>query len=124
MDIAQRDQIINALRFEIKRVQGGVLNQLQDIGEIQKENEFLRGVAEDYKKYHRAMVTQKRQEKEHLEMLVNYLEKSLMEAGMTDAMEDQIRFEQNRILKNIDNVTESLEEIISKDNLDEQSTNQ
>ena len=43
MDIAQRDQIINALRFEIKRVQGGVLNQLQDIGEIQKENEFLRG---------------------------------------------------------------------------------
>ena len=41
---------------------------------------------------------------------------------MTDAMEDQIRFEQNRILKNIDNVKESLEEIISKDNLDEQST--
>ena len=45
-----------------------------------------------------------------------------MEAGMTETMEDQIRFEQNRILKNIDNVTESLEEIISKDNLDEQST--
>ena len=123
MDIAQRDQIINALRFEIKRVQGGILNQLQDIGEIQKENEFLRGVAEDYKKYHRAMITQKRQEKEHLEMLVNYLEKSLMEAGMTEAMEKQIRFEQNRILKNIDDVTENLEEIISKDNLDEQSTN-
>ena len=122
MDIAQRDQIINALRLEIKRVQGGVLNQLQDIGEIQKENEVLRGVAEDYKKYHRAMITQKRQEKEHLEMLVNYLEKSLMEAGMTEAMENQIRFEQNRILKNIDNVTESLEEIISKDNLDEQNT--
>ena len=122
MDIAQRDQIINAIRFEIKQVQGGILNQLQDIGEIQKENEFLRGVAEDYKKYHRAMITQKRQEKEHLEMLVNYLEKSLMEAGMTEAMENQIRFEQNRILKNIDNVTESLEEIISKDNLDEQNT--
>ena len=68
------------------------------------------------------MINQKRQEKEHLEMLVNYLEKSLMEAGMTETMEDQIRFEQNRILKNIDNVTESLEEIISKDNLDEQST--
>ena len=123
MDIAQRDQIINALRFEIKRVQGGILNQLQDIGEIQKENEFLRGVAEDYKKYHRAMIAQKRQEKEHLEMLVNYLEKSLMEAGMTEAMEKQIRFVQNRILKNIDDVTENLEEIISKDNLDEQSTN-
>ena len=123
MDLAQRDQIINALRFEIKQVQGGILNQLQDIGEIQKENEFLRGVAEDYKKYHRAMITQKRQEKEHLEMLVNYLEKSLMEAGMTEAMEKQIRFEQNRILKNIDDVTENLEEIISKDNLDEQSTN-
>ena len=59
MDIAQRDQIINALRFEIKRVQGGILNQLQDIGEIQKENEFLRGVAEDYKKYHRAINPEK-----------------------------------------------------------------
>jgi hypothetical protein len=42
---------------------------------------------------------------------------------MTEAMEKQIRFEQNRILKNIDDVTENLEEIISKDNLDEQSTN-
>ena len=63
------------------------------------------------KKYHRAMIAQKRQEKEHLEMLVNYLEKSLMEAGMTEAMEKQIRFEQNRILKNIDDVTENLEEM-------------
>ena len=65
------------------------------------------------------MINQKRKEKEHLEMLVNYLEKSLMEAGMTDVMQNQVRFEQDRILKNLNNITERLEEIISKDNLDE-----
>ena len=84
MDIAKRDQIITALRSEIDRVRGGVLDQLQDIGEIQKENEFLTEIVGDYKKYHRALLRQKKREEDHLKMLVDYLEKQLMEAGMTE----------------------------------------
>ena len=57
MEIANRDKIIDTLRLEIDRVKGGVLNQLQDIGEIQKENEFLTEIVGDYKKYHNALVT-------------------------------------------------------------------
>ena len=55
MEIANRDQIIDALRSEIDRVKGGVLDQLQDIGEIQKENEFLTEIVGDYKKYRNHM---------------------------------------------------------------------
>ena len=51
MEIANRDKIIDALRLEIDRVRGGVLVQLQDIGEIQKENEFLTEIVGDYTKY-------------------------------------------------------------------------
>ena len=102
MDIAKLDQIITALRSEIDRVRGGVLDQLQDIGEIQKENEFLTEIVGDYKKYHRALLRQKKREEDHLKMLVDYLEKQLMEAGMTESMEKQARFEQNRILESLE----------------------
>ena len=119
MDIANRDQIIDALRSEIDKVRGGVLNQLQDIGEIQKENEFLTEIVGDYKKYHNALKRQKQREENHLKMLVDYLEKQLMEAGMTESMEKQARFEQNRILESLENLKSEMKEIISNDNLDE-----
>lgn len=119
MEIANRDQIIDALRSEIDKVRGGVLNQLQDIGEIQKENEFLTEIVGDYKKYHNALKRQKQREENHLKMLVDYLEKQLMEAGMTESMEKQARFEQNRILESLENLKSEMKEIISNDNLDE-----
>ena len=52
-------------------------------------------------------------------MLVDYLEKQLMEAGMTESMEKQARFEQNRILESLEKLKSEMEEIISNDNLDE-----
>ena len=55
---------------------------------------------------------------------LDYLEKQLMEAGMTESMEKQARFEQNRILKDLDELKLELEEIISNDNLDEQSASE
>jgi|TARA_R110002074_G_C12400501_1_gene654105 hypothetical protein len=119
MEIANRDKMIDTLRLEIDRVKGGVLNQLQDIGEIQKENEFLTEIMGDYKKYHNALKRQKHREENHLKMLVDYLEKQLMEAGMTESMEKQARFEQNRILKDLDDLKMEMKEIISNDNLDE-----
>ena len=124
MEIANRDQIIDALRLEIDRVRGGVLVQLQDIGEIQKENEFLTEIVGDYKNYRNALIRQKQREENHLKMLVDYLEKQLMEAGMTESMEEQARFEQNRILKDLDDLKMELQEIISNDNLDEQSASE
>ena len=42
-----------------------------------------------------------------------------MEAGMTESMEKQARFEQNRILKDLDDLKMEMKEIISNDNLDE-----
>jgi septal ring factor EnvC (AmiA/AmiB activator) len=122
MDIATKDKIFSALRSEIKSVQSGILDQLQDIGEIQNENEFLVGITDDYKRYHSHMLNQKKQERKHLEILVDYLEKSLMEAGMTETVEKRVRFEQDRILKSLGNVKTEIEEIISKDTLNEQTT--
>ena len=124
MEIANRDKMIDVLRLEIDRVRGGVLDQLQDIGEIQKENEFLTEIVGDYKNYRNALIRQKQREENHLKMLVDYLEKQLMEAGMTESMEEQARFEQNRILKDLDDLKMELQEIISNDNLDEQSASE
>ena len=122
MDIAKRDKIIDALRLEIARVRSGMLSQLRDIGEIHKENSFLIEVKEDYKRYKNAMLMQKKREERHLEMLTEYLEKSLMDAGITDSMERQMKFEQKRILESLDNLKNEIDEIISNDNLDGSDT--
>ena len=119
MDLAMRDKIIQHLQVEIKRTQGNVMDQLVDIDEIRRENSYLNDVYDDYRRYHTYIIDQKRRQKEQMEMLVNYLEKSLMEAGVTDSMEKHARFEQNRIMKDLDTIKEELEEIISQDNLND-----
>ena len=43
MDIATRDMIMAALQSEIDVTKSEIMEQLQDIGEIQNENEFLKG---------------------------------------------------------------------------------
>lgn len=117
MDIATRDMIMAALQSEIDVTKSEIMEQLQDIGEIQNENEFLSEIAEDYKKYHDHMIKQKADEKKHLEMLVDYLEKSLNEAGLTENIMEHVKHEQNRILDKLNNIKGSLDEMISNDKL-------
>jgi hypothetical protein len=113
MEISNRDKIIDALQSEIRNNQNKILSELKDLDIIRKDNRFLNGVYEDYRKYKDYIIKEKEREKYQMELLIQYLERILAESKLTDDMTRRAIFEQNRILMQLDDVKQELDNIIT-----------
>ncbi len=111
MDLATRDQVIELLQSEINKTQDDVIGYLEEAKDVQKENEFLEGVTNDYKRYHNYIVDEKERERKQLQMLMGYLDKILQEAGLSAEMANRARFQQNQILGEMDKIKGELDRI-------------
>ena len=80
------------MRFNATCYQQSLLQKLTTLDQKTKENVFLKAIYDDYKEHYEYIIEQKRKQKAQLEMLMNYLEKTMLEAGLSDAM---IRLKQN-----------------------------
>ena len=93
------------------KTQDTVLDYLEEAKDVQKENEFLEGVTNDYKRYHNYILSEKERERKQLEMLMGYLDKVLQEAGLSAEMANRARFQQNQILGEMDKIKGELDRI-------------
>mgnify|MGYP000456773814 CR=1 FL=1 len=73
---------------------------------MNKNNEYLKDVLDDYKKYHGHIAEQKSQFSGQLNKLVKHLEKQMKDAGLTEQEMRQAKFERNRILSQLDKMVE------------------
>lgn len=111
MALAKRDKMIERIRSEIDKTQDSVMMYLEDTKKVQNENEFLEGVTNDYKRYHKHILSEKKRERKQMEMLINYLDKVLKEAGLSAEMANRARFEQNKILGEMAKVKGELDKL-------------
>ena len=111
MDLAKRDKFIELLQSEINKTQDSVMGYLEETKKVQNENEFLESVTNDYKRYHKYILDEKERERKQLEMLMGYLDKILQEAGLSAEMANKARFQQNKILGEMENIKGELDRI-------------
>ena len=111
MDLAQRDQFIQQMQYEIDNTQDTIMEYLRDAENVQKDNEFLESVTNDYKRYHEYILQQKKEQREHIEMLSSYLDKNLDQANMSLEMAKRARWQQNQILGELEKVKTELDKI-------------
>lgn len=111
MALAKRDKMIERIRSEIDKTQDSVMMYLEDAKKVQNENEFLEGVTNDYNRYHKHILGEKERERKQMEMLINYLDKVLKEAGLSAEMANRARFEQNKILGEMEKVKGELDRL-------------
>ena len=116
MDLAKRDKIIDLLQSEINKTQASVMEYLEDANKVQKENEFLESVTNDYKRYHNYILKEKERERNQMILLINYLDKILQEAGLSAQMANRARFQQNQILGEMEKVKNELDNLTQKTN--------
>jgi hypothetical protein len=116
MDLAKRDKIIDLLQSEINKTQSSVMEYLEDANKVQKENEFLESVTNDYKRYHNHILKEKERERNQMTILINYLDKILQEAGLSAQMANRARFQQNQILGEMEKVKNELDNLTRKTN--------
>lgn len=107
-----RDLKIIMLKKAIRANNACVVRKLIHLEKAQRQNEFLRVIYNDYKRYYDYMIEEKRKQEAQMKFLVNYLEKSIIEAGLTKDQITQAKYEQNSILAELDSVRTDLESMI------------
>jgi len=73
----------------------------------------MEGVYRDYERYRDNLVDQKQRSKEHMEMLLEYLERMKMTGSETNELLGRANYEQGRILEQINEVRKDLEHLTS-----------
>ena len=121
MEIADRDLKLSLIKRALKDNNDFVIGKIVKLEKAKKDNEFLTNIYNDYKTYYDHMVEQKRREKAQLLFLSKYLEKSIIDAGLTDTAICKARHAQKNILQKLDTVRLDLDTFISKPNAENQN---
>ena len=114
MYLGDRDKQILIIQAALKDNQDHMVNKLLQLEEAQKGNHLLRTVYDDYKHYYDHIIKQKQYQHQSMEGLVNYLEKMMLEAGLTDNMLKRANYEQKNILKELSELRKNLNDIVHR----------
>ncbi len=90
------------------------LQEQRELEEFHKNNDYLKDVLEDYKKYHGHIAEQKNEFAEKLNELVGHLEKQMKDAGLNETEMRQAKFERNSILSQLDKVKKEIDDLITQ----------
>ena len=121
MEIADRDLKLSLIKRALKDNNDFVIGKIVKLEKAKKDNEFLTNIYNDYKKYYDHMFNEKIREKAQLLFLSKYLEKSIIDAGLTDTAICKARHAQKNILQKLDTVRLDLDTFISKPNAENQN---
>ncbi len=114
MDIFSRDKILKQIQCEIKKNRNNMVSELYNLEKIKDDNVYLREVYSDYKSYHDYIVNMKKDQEIQILSLLHYLEKSMLEADLTDRLTRQAKHEQQVLLGKLSEVRNELSEITQK----------
>lgn len=116
MNFTQKDKMLREIDYQMKKEQLSMLKNLKEIEKNQVDNNFLRGVYEDYRMYKEHIIKQKQQHENTLKDLINYLEKNLLSNNLTERMMRQAQFEQKKLLDDLNTIRKDLKDLILETN--------
>ena len=114
MEVFRKDQLLKQIRCEIKKNRNYMVSGLVNLDKMKDKNIFLREVYDDYKSYYNHIINQKKDQEIQMLYLLHYLEKSMLEANLTDKMVRQAKHEQQNIIEKLGKVRNDLAEIVEK----------
>jgi len=117
MEVGKRDVVLRILNKQMAELTSFNTKRMQELGEKQQENAFLTGVYEDYRKHYDYIKELKQQQKDQIEYLVQYLEDSMKQAGLSDSMLMQAKHEKNKLREQIEKIKKDLDKMIEDDKI-------
>jgi hypothetical protein len=114
MDIFKKDMILQQIARQIKKNQNNIGQGVGELYKIKDKNDSLREVYEDYKGYKDYIVNMKKDQEIQILGILHYLEKSMLEANLTDRMVNEAKHEQQILLEKLKTVRNDLDEITEK----------
>jgi len=112
MDIAVRDILIQRIESEIVRIQLNMTTRLTELKKKKEDSLALSGVYNDYKRYHDIIRQQREDQTKTLQFLLEYLENSMEEAGLTEEANEDAKRQYKVIEEKLRRVRNNLEETV------------
>ena len=109
MDIQHLTQLAEAAVNKEKQI---LVNQMEDLEEEREQNEFLKEIAHDYKRYKNAIINQKKNQQTQLLKILNYLDQIMETNAVTEYTLSHTHNEQKRLVNEIKQIQRDMDNIL------------
>jgi hypothetical protein len=113
INLADRDNYLTQIENQIQSKRNLLLEKRKTLESVVGENRFLEGVKNDYQKYHNYIIKQNQDQMRAMNILNQYLGDIMVSGKLTEKDINNTRQEQNDIIKEMDKIKSSLDEIIN-----------
>ena len=121
MNLAIRDHKIYQMKAELENRKKMLCVKRKQLAINKRENTFLKGVAEDYDKYNKHIITQKEKQLMFLKMLNQYIDNITNDLQLTDTKLRESKHEQREITKEMTYLKNELDELVGKNDASEEN---
>lgn len=112
MEIAKRDINIGKLKEELEYRRKFLLSKRNELLNIQHDNKYLLGIANDYERYYSKIKEERKQQLEAMQVLSDYVSKIANDTDITDELVTQSRHQQREIMNELERLKKELDEIL------------
>jgi len=120
MDVVNKDLLLKKIQCQIKKNKQNLVKDFKELEGMKSSNEFLKDIYDDYDNYKKYIVGLKKDQEIQILSLLHYLEKSMLEANLTERMVKEARHEEKILLGKLSSIRGELKDITEKV---EESTN-
>jgi len=102
------------LESEVTEKKNELVKGLQELEEEREETEFLKSIAEDYKRYNQFILAQKEMQVNELMKILDYLDQLMETQAVTKYTLEHTKKEQKRVVEEIKSLQDEMNSLISK----------
>jgi len=114
MNLAIRDHKIYQMKAELENRKKMLCAKRKQLADSERENTFLKGVADDYDTYNKHIISQKEQQILFLNTLNQYIDNITNDLQLTDTKLKESKHEQREITKEITYLKNELDDLVEK----------
>lgn len=111
-DMKKKDDEFMKLKELIDSKKDFLIKKQKKLRMIEKQNEYLKDIKNDYLKYNKRIISDKRDQITALENLHSYINKLVKDSNLTKHNIRDAKLEQDKILKELDSLKNNLDDMI------------
>lgn len=111
MTLAQRDLYLIRIDQEINKKKQILLEKYNYLGQVEEDNQYLKVVRNDYNHYYNYIQKEKQDQVDAMNLIRDYIDELIIDGKMTDEDLESAQNDQEKILREIDNIKSDLDEI-------------
>lgn len=121
MNLAIRDHKIYQMKAELENRKKMLCAKRKQLADSERENTFLKDVADDYDRYNKHIISQKEKQIAFLNTLNQYIDNITNDLQLTDTKLRESKHEQREITKEMTYLKNELDDLVEKTETDEEN---